>query len=234
MTLRFAACAAAVIWSTAAAAAEPYLWGVGPRLGTIVLPGAFPVAFPPRVNRYDMDDDGETDLDGDGNPIETSLTRSRWEALLGGEGVYYLDETNRVGGLAGVALGDRFFDLHLIAKYDRVLVPGSIDILAGGGVGFGWMRFGGDVGEERLSLTYYPLRLHLLGQIRDGSRAYQLGVAGQFDVPARHSYVGQKGEEIEVSAPVNYLLLQLELTVMFGDFEPPKKKKPGRRGGGRR
>ena len=29
-----------------AQAADPYMWGVGPRLGTTFLPGAYPAAFP--------------------------------------------------------------------------------------------------------------------------------------------------------------------------------------------
>ena len=220
------------LWACSAGVAHgksPYMWGVGGYVGTKVLPGAYPFALPPRINQYDMDDDGERDVDSDGNELETTLERVRFEIEGGGNGVYYIDKYNRVGGQLGARFGKRYFDISGLAKYHRVATQGDIDFLYGGGIGFGYMRLQGEDEDEVLKVPYYPLRVEAIPQYRQDEFNLYACLWGQFAIPARHVYTDRSGTEVDVGAPFNYLSLGIDIGVQFGDFKPPRKKKRGRK-----
>ena len=196
-----------------AQALDPYMWGVGPRIGTMVIPGQYPGAFPNEIAR---DDDSQ-------------LERVRTDFFFGVDSLYYATAHSRVGAFAGIGLGKQFFDAQLQFEYNYVISASAIDFLFGGGLGFGSQRFGGG-GEEQLVVPYYPLRAEASGLLRDNSRGYQLTVFGQWNIPSNHFYTDFNGFDVEGVGGGFYATLGIEIAVFFGDFTPPRP----RGGGGRR
>lgn len=201
----------------AAQASDVYMWGVGPRIGTNFIPGAYPVAFPRRVAESYVDGTEGTD-----DPIPV-IDKVRGDFVFGAEAMYYVDGGSRLGMVAGFDVGSRFFDAHVIAKYNRVIQSASVDFLFGGGAGFGTQRWKGE-GEGRLRVPYFPLRAEVSGMIRADTMAFQLTPYFQYNLQANHFYRNDLGEDIDVRGGF-YPTVGLEFSVLFGDFEPPKPRK---------
>ncbi len=227
---------------TQAHAEDPYMWGVGGSIGTIVLPGRYPLALPSKIANYNFIEEGalagdedsdepKRDLDDNGDPRFTSIERVRDDVRIQLTGFYGIDKENQIGGAAGFALGKRYTDVWFMVTYDRVLLQDTIDVKAGGGLGFGSMRFGGDrdVGDdEALRVPYFPLRGRLMGVYRAKTNAFGLGIFAGTGIPSNMFYTDLDGNEQELGSPANFLLFinaGLEFEVQFGDFTPPKKKK---------
>ena len=231
---------------------EPYMWGVGPRIGTIVIPGQYPITFPTKVENYNFLDSGpqagcdpdtatttgtttgaecdeKRDLDENGDPLFHDLKPVRTDVNFGADFVFYLNREVRVGALTYVGFAERYLDMAILPKVDAILLEDQIDVYAGGGLGFGYMRFNGNVAPEVLKVPYYPIRGEIGALIRTPSTGFQLGLYAQSSVPGNQSYVKADGELVEgVGSPLSlfsYLSAGLEFSVLFGDFEPPKKKK---------
>lgn len=233
----------------------PYMWGAGPKLGTIIIPGRYPYAFPGSVAKYDFidsgpqagADDGENkgrDLDEDGKPRFSTLSGTGFDLRLGGEGFFGINRDNRVGAGVGFGAGKRYFDTWITLNYDRRLWGDNpFDLLAGAQIGYGYARWGGDStlpgGEnESYRMTYFPVRARLTGQFRNKTQMYGLGLFAGTAVPGNTTYTDLDGNVQEtVGGPGNFALhLQagLEIDVQFGDFTPPKAKDgKGGRGGGK-
>jgi hypothetical protein len=195
-----------VMASDPAWALDPYMWGVGPRIGTTAIPGRYPWRFPEYVRE------------------NGALLRVRTDLLFGVDAVYYASGKSRAGVFGGFGLGRSYFDVHLQFEYDYVVSAGAMDFLVGGGLGFGSMTFQGDAaGSERLVVPYYPVRVESSAQIRDNSRAYQLTLWSQYSIPSNHFYRDYNGFDQDVSGGF-YLGVGLELSVMFGDFTPPRPR----------
>ncbi|MEZ4235103.1 MAG: hypothetical protein R3F59_02860 [Myxococcota bacterium] len=248
--------AALALWGVTAVTAPevaradngPYMWGIGPKLGMIIIPGRYPYAWPSKVANYDFIDEGPNagdpnDLGADGKPLNTTLQPVGFDLRLGAEGFYGINADNRVGAGLGLATGSHYSDYWLSLNYDRVLFSDNpFDVVAGLQVGYGGTTFRGDEAaggaDEKLKMSYYPIRVRLEGQFRDKVRMYGLGLFVQDAVPARTSYYDRAGELQEaVGGPGNFALFfsaGLEIDVQFGDFTPPKKKKKGgaKKGGG--
>ena len=203
---------------TNATAADFPMWGVGPQLGTIVVPGAYPMSFPKTVRD---------------NP-DTTLQAARFDLQIGARGVAYASKRSRVGAILTTGFGQGFSQTSFLGTYEVELQRGVIDWYAGGGIGFGGQRWNGD-GSERLQVPSYPARVSLSGQYRNGQQAYGLSAYGQVSIPSRHLYTDAAGTQTEdvggVVSFTNYMHFGLELTAMFGDFElrEPKSKK-GKKG----
>lgn len=237
---------------------EPYMWGVGPRVGTMVIPGKYPITFPDKVDNFNFLDAGpnsgcttqeagtdgngnelcdneKRDVDDDGVPQYHSLEQVRSDLNLGGDFVFYLNRDIRVGAMGYAAFGKRYFDIAVMPKVDKILLEDQIDVYAGGGIGFGFQRWGGATGAEKLKMPYFPVRVNVGALARTPSAAFQLGIYGQSSVPGNQTYVSAQGDTYEsVGSPLalfSYLSAGLEFTVYFGDFEPPKKKKKKKKGG---
>jgi len=250
-TLKGAAAVALVaaglgVGEDAHAVEEANMWGVGVRLGTIAVPGRFPLAFPSKIANYNFLDDGEQqagnengddpkrDLDENGDPLYSGLERVLWDAQFAIDAFYGIDRDNRIGVLAGVGSGKGYNDLYFMLNYDRVLVTESdIDIIAGAYLGVGQMSFRAADGVEKLRVPHFPVRGHLMAQLRAKKTAYALGIFGGTNVPSNHYYTDLDGlERDDVGSPFNlalYLHAGVELTFQYGDFTPPKKKK-GKKG----
>lgn len=224
--------------------AEPYMWGVGARIGTVAIPTAYPAIWPTRVSKYDVDDDGETDLGPNGNELETDLSKVGGDFIFGGAGYYYLSKESRIGGILGVDTGKGWTALDLVAMYGFVLTDGQdLDILADLGVGVGTQTFKGldadgnvDLGEnaERLKINHFPIRGELAAVIKlDPKWAIQPTVFGQVDIPSNHIWTVNGNEYDVAGSPINNFMIGVELVGFYGDFKPPaKKKNKGKNGNG--
>ncbi len=207
----------ALFASAPAQAADVYMWGIGPRLGTNFLPGAYPSAFPKMVA-----DDVVDGTENSEDPIPV-IEKVRGDFLFGFEAQYYVNGGSRIGLLGGFDLGRRYFDAHLIAKYNVVLQSASVDFLFGGGAGFGTQTWTGE-GEGRLRVPYFPLRVEAAGMIRAGWMAFQLTPYFQYNLQSNHFYTNDIGEEVDVGGGF-YPTAGIELSVLFGDYEPPRPRK---------
>ncbi len=224
--------------SGTAHADDAYMWAIGPRLGTMVFPGAYPLLFPARVNTYDVNDDGETDVGPNGNEQHSDLEKVRGDVIFGGEGYYWLNKEQRIGAYAGLGAGTGFSDVNLVLKYDQMITGGGdVDVYIGGGLGFGSMTFKGldndgvlDPAEdaERLRINYFPARLEISPLFRFDTWGIQPKLWGGLNIPSSHRWTVD-GEEIDgiQGTLFNYATFGIEAAVMFGDLKPPKKKKKG-------
>ena len=242
---------------------DPYMWGAGIRVGTIVIPGQYPVTFPTKVENYNFITEGPSancqtttdlttttgtgtgtcdpkrDLDPDtGEPLFHTLSPVQNDISVGGEFNFYLDKQYRVGALGSFGFGNRFFDMNLMPKVDYIFLEDQIDAFVGGGAGFGYQTFAGAGPVERLKVPYYPLRGHIGAIARTPTAAFQVSTYVQSHVPGNQVYVGADGTEYErvgsALSLFSYLAVGIELSGQLGDFEPPKKKKKKKKGGGKK
>lgn len=216
-------------------AATPYMWGVGPRVGTHVLPAGYPAFWPPIV--------GE---DGHIEPV-------REDFLFGLQGTYYAGEKHRITGLFGADLGARFWDIHGLAMYEFVPYTGAVDFIVGGGLGVGQHTYSGlgplqlveiedgtttatrDPSPASLRIPNFPFRGHLAAQVRTRFAAFQGSVFAQYNLPINHVYTNPEGFKEKVGTGF-YIRVGIELSVLFGDFTPPKpdsirRKRKKKKGG---
>lgn len=197
-------------------ALDTYMWGVGPKIGTTVLPGAFPSAFPSAVEE-----------DENGDPL---LSKARFDGLFGVTTTYYANAQNRLGLDLDVDLAKHFDREQLVIRYDYVVPGEAIDFIMGGGIGAGTMRFVGEEPEDaaltrpRLRVNTFPARAEIGALVRDGMRGYQVLAFGQFDIPSRSNYLATDGTDSNIGLGL-YLSLGIEISVQFGDFDPPRRRK---------
>lgn len=199
----------ALLAASPAYALDAWMWGVGPRIGTNIIPGHYPSRFPQAVRDVD------------------TLQKFRGDVILGADAVYYVDKHTRALASVGMGLarGDtNYTDYHLLLKYNYVIQTGAMDFLFGGGLGVGTCRFKDDDTRELLKMPYYPFRVEGSAMIRDRSRAYQLTVFLQYAVPSSFSYYDSTGVEVPDVRGGIYATMGAEVVLYFGDFVPPKKK----------
>lgn len=225
------------------ASAEPFMWGIGPWIGTTFLPNAVPaIDFPPRIENYDFVQEGplagdpkadpdeqDRDLDLDGDPLYTSLERVRFDLTFGVDGFYAIDGNNRFGAMIGFGTGRRFFDAKLALQYDRVLArQRGFNLVGGVGLGFGQLQFVGNNPNERLRVPYYPVRGRLQAQVLDKVRMYAVGLVGELGIPSNTFYTDLGGVEQDVSYfnLVRNFTIGADVRILFGDFVPPRPRRP--------
>lgn len=197
------------------AAAETYMWGIGPRIGTNVLPGAYPSQLPRAVRDDNASPDGA---------VQSGIEKTRFDLLIGVDAVYYLNGRGRIGLLGGIDAGRGMLDAHMIGRYDQILVAEAVDLMVGGGVGVGTTRFNG-TDDAKLVVNNFPLRVHASGLIRADFMAYQLTVFGQYNMPSSHRYTRRDGTVDNKPGGGIYPTLGVEFSVLFGDFTPPRPKR---------
>lgn len=190
-------------------------WGVGPTLGTRIIPLTYPI-FPGFVN----DADGDPKVD----PVEGNLE-------IGLHAVLYAGNIGRIGlrGRLDTNFGP-WFAQEVTLEYDHLLIrDGELQLMFGGGVGLGHERFGDDEGDDYLDNQHFPLRLQLTGLFRDKWRAYELDIYGTWRIIGASEYCVteddcSKGSETEDFFDTFgfYAGLGLEATVFFGNFRSVK------------
>jgi hypothetical protein len=205
-----------LLLSTPAFALDTWMWGIGPRLGTQVLPGRYPAKLPK-----------EKGGDAQSGPrIDDGIGKFQHDLMLGAEGVYYMDRYHRIGFTGGVgvglAMGDqrRFTDWSFLLTYDYAVQGRALDVLFGGGLGAGTHGFRG-ADDQTLRVNTFPLRGEITGLARDDSRAYQLTLFLQYNLASRTIYTTADGDQPSVTGGI-WVTSGVELAVLFGDFDPPK------------
>ena len=202
--LRAAGLVMALLASSPAWAVETWMWGVGPKVGTMILPGTYPIKLPKAV----VDDGAIQKVGGD--------------LVTGLKAVYHASPSLRLGLDGTVDIGNGFLATDGILTVERAYSAQAMDFLVGGGVGVGSMKFEADAAE--LSFPYYPIRGSASALIRDGSRGYQGTIFAQVDVPSGTKFIDSHGANVEASGGI-YGALGVEVSVLFGDFEPPRRAK---------
>jgi hypothetical protein len=199
--------------SQPAFALDPYMWGVGPKLGTNAIPGRFPATF----NTTVRDD--------------AAISRVGFDLIVGADAYYYTSSRFRMGLTAHGDFGGHFWDIATIAKAHAVIPTGDVDLLVGGGLGAGYLRFGGatdTTADAAYSVPYYPFRGEAAVLIRDDTRGYGLTIFAEYKLPSSQRYFNAAGVEVP-SADIDGIgfwgTLGLEGSVLFGDFEPPRPRR---------
>ncbi len=203
---RLAVVLAGLALSEPAWALDYWMWGVGPKIGTTFLPGRYPIKFPGVVG-----DDAAIDKVGG-------------DFIAGLNATYYASSATRLGVDAGFDLGSGFFGANVMLEYNWVKQSSALDFLLGVEAGAGTMVFNG-VDPAKLRVNTFPIRGETGLVVRDNSRAYQGSLYAQFDIPSRQIYTPPVGDVIDGGVGIGlYLSAGVELTLMFGDFTPPRPK----------
>ncbi|MCB9778015.1 MAG: hypothetical protein H6742_05585 [Alphaproteobacteria bacterium] len=196
--------------SDAHAASEgPWMWGVGPSLGTIVYPGRFPSKLPDAYNEL------EGQVRGDG--------------ILGVHGVLYIDGENRIGSHLDLGLGKGFNSIAWTLEYERILVRGNgIHVFGGGGLGFGSYTLT-DVEEPKIgSLTTptYEVRAQFGALYKQKTTAEELAFFVKVPLNGNPTFTpAGGGERVDAEGGGNWFHVGLQATVYFGDWTKPKSDK---------
>jgi hypothetical protein len=209
--------ALALSFAQPAQAIELHSWGIGPRIGTTIVPAAYPSLFPSIVEE------------------EGLIDKVRGDFLFGAQGLMQLDEHSRLNLLLGADAGKKFWDIHAIFTYDYLFPTGPVDFFLGGGVGVGQHMWGSDEdADTKFRVPNFPFRAETGLELRDDTRAYQLQLFFQYNLPSNQFYIKEKGgDPIDLKGSERrmgvYPTLGIELAVFFGDFTPsrPNRRAPG-------
>jgi len=212
--------------SPAVAGSGPYMWGVGPVVNTMVLPGEYPVGFPK-----------ETKVENEDGKLKTVLDKTQGDIGVGVHGVLYMKKAQRVGGHAWIQTGGGdFSSQNFTLEYDFAGdAANGVTILAGIGGGFGKQKWR-TAGEGELTMNTYILRGQGGVNYRTKRNCYELAGYLNWNIPGKQVWDETDVDEVDASGGF-YPTLGLEATMFFGDFRPPKnrgtnkrrRKKSGRR-----
>lgn len=200
--------AAIAIAPAEAADSGPWMWGVGPTLGTIVYPGRFPASVP----------DAYGALDG----------KVRGDVMTGVHGVLYIDGDNRLGSRVDLGLGSGYTGLAWSLEYERILLRGGgVHLFAGGGLGFGSYSIK-DEAIGKLHTPTYEVRAQVGALYKQKSTAEQLEIFVKLPFNGNPTFTAPGAEKVDAEGGGNWFHVGLMATVYFGDWTMPaseKKKK---------
>ncbi len=194
-------------------------WGVGANIGTVAIPGKYPIALPSVAQ-------GEVD-------------KVKGDAEIGVRGVIYPSGSGRVFGLATLGFGTSGWgQQEFTVGWDQVIVKDEeFQLLFGAGIGAGHERFKDKGSDDYLNVNYFPIRAQLGALLRDRVRAYQIDIYGLYHIVGGQEYClstadtactsGKDGGGLVAGAV--YAGLGAEATIYFGDF---RSKGGGGKGGG--
>jgi hypothetical protein len=209
------------------AGSGPYMWGVGPMINTIVLPGEHPVGFPK--------DTRIKDEDGKNQPL---LDKTLGDVGFGVHGVLYMKRAQRLSSHAWYSTGaGKYRSPNFTFEYDFAGQASSgVTILGGLGAGLGHQKWTTE-SAGTLKMNHYILRAQGAANYRTKKNCFELGAYMNWYLPGRQLWdaAGDVAEE-RVKGGF-YPTLGVELTAFFGDFRPPKNgkgKKSKKKKGGRR
>jgi hypothetical protein len=210
-------------------------WGIGARVGTIIIPGRYPALFPDRIGNYDFVEEGpnagdpeseepDRDLDPEtGEPLFTSIEKVGADLRLAVDAFYGFDGANRLGLGAGGAFGTRYSELWFMVGYARVLhAKNALNLVGGVESGFGVLRLNGTDEDETLRVPHFPIHATFAAELLNaGNQTYGLGLIFGTKVPSRHDYTDLDGVEQQVRSAANfanYFFLGIEAKALFGSF----------------
>ena len=203
---------------------SPYMWGVGPMVNTIVLPGEHPIGFPKATRIKDADGNNQALLD-----------KTLGDVGIGVHGVLYMKRAQRLSSHAWYSTGaGKYRSPNFTFEYDFAGQSSSgVTILGGLGAGLGSQRWTTeDTGTLRMN--HYILRAQGAANYRTKKNCYEIGAFVNWFLPGRQLWQ-EKGasEETRVKGGF-YPTMGVEMTAFFGDFRPPKSNKKKKKKGGRR
>ena len=195
--------AIALLFSTAAEARAPLMYGYGLNLGTMLVPGQYPTVFPKQIRQND----------------DSEIEKVWQDVHLGLEGLIYATPTHRFAASGALGFGKNFRDRYFLLKYARVVNWEAGEIIVGGGAGVGRSVYRTD-GKEELSTPYYPLRAEIGPMFRYDFMAFQPQLYGQYNMTWAHFYTNPEGEEEDVGTGL-YGMIGIELNFYLGEFRTP-------------
>ena len=145
-------------------------WGVGPDIGTMAIPGQYPVALPTVAQ-------GEVD-------------KVKGDVEVGIRGVIYPSGTGRLFGLGTLGFGTSGFgEQEFTLGWDQALIKDEeFQLLFGLGIGAGHERFKDKGGDDYLNVNYFPIRAQLTALLRDRVRAYSIDIYGTYHIVGGQEY----------------------------------------------
>lgn len=187
------------------AASGPWMWGVGPTVGTIVYPGRFPASIP----------DAYPELDG----------KVRGDVIIGAHGVMYIDGDNRLGSHVDLGFAGGYSSVAWTLEYERIFVRGNgIHLFGGGGLGFGSYSLS-DEDLGRLRTPTYELRAQVGGLYKQKQTAEELSIFVKLPFNGNPVFTPEGGDKVDAEAGGNWFHVGLQGTVYFGDFKVKDNKK---------
>lgn len=196
-----------LLLASQAHAVEFRWWGIGPMLGTRVVPLQYPI-FPAAV-------------DG------TGIDHAAGNLEAGAQAVLYVGNIGRIGlrGQLDTNFGP-WFGQEFTLEWDQLLVrDGELQLYLGGGVGLGHERFGDKASDgdyPYLDVRYFPLRLQIGVALRDHWRAYQLQLYGAWHIAGEQDICTAADDCTQpdfTESIAFYGGVGLEATVFFGNFK---------------
>jgi hypothetical protein len=210
------------------------MWGAGPTLSTIALPGAFPMSW------AHEEGDLKNDVFGDEQKVGGK------DVGIGGRGVVYLNKDWRGGARLNLGFGENGYRAqNFTLEVDKIFGGESgAHVFGGAGVGIGHMSFSpqgtgcesGACGNtwttnepDKLSVNDYLIRGQVGGYYRMKNKAVELAFFAALPWPSRQLI------EVDTTAdadPVKggiYFQAGLEATMYFGDFTKPKDDDGGKK-----
>ena len=205
---------------TATAGSGPYMWGVGPVVNTMVLPGEHPVSFPK-----------DTRVENEDGKNVSVLDKTRGDIGFGVHSVLYMKKAQRVGAQGWFQSGaGNFRSSNITFAYDFIgNSSNGVTVLAGLGGGFGTQRWR-TRGEGELKRNTYILRGQASVNYRTKSTCYEAAAYLNWNIPGSQTWEPAEEDEARISGGF-YPVAGIQGTVFFGDFRPPKSGNSKRRRG---
>ena len=238
--------------STAHAASDlaPPMWGVGPTLSTMLIPGRFPSTLP----RLKSDETAPKDLlaENEKTLSDEYFSQVRGDAAIGVRGLIYANKTWRGAVRGQIGFGSNYTSRQLSLEVDKSFFSeGRMSAFLGGGIGIGGMTFKTDdtpaTDAEPDPIEYnayykaqtFPLRVHAGGDYRLNHYMIELSLFAQLPLPGNQTlYYDDKdgnAQEAQIGIgfnPLQYGQLGIELSGYWGDFKAREGqgKKKGKKG----
>ena len=202
----------ALTTADAHAGRTPYMWGIGPTVSTMVLPGSHPFEFPDAVE-------------------SAGFKKTGGDIGFGLHGVLHMRKHQRFGTRAWYHVGDNGYSAaNATVDFDFVgTSANNVHVLGGLGAGFGSQSWAKETGAE-FRMNTFIIRAQSSVGFRSRKNCYQIGAFINVHVPGDQTITRTNGSQTDVPFAV-YPSLGLEFTTFFGDFKPPKKKRNKRRRG---
>ncbi len=199
----------ALLAAPAQAESGPWMWGVGPTLGTIVYPGRFPA----ELNAYDSALEGQV----------------RGDVITGAHGVFYIDGQNRLGSHVDLGFGKGFNSVAWTLEYERIFVRGNgIHVFGGGGLGFGSYTIK-DVDDRasvgKVNTPTYEIRAQVGALYKQKQTAEELSFFVKLPFNGNPRATADDGTKSDINNGGNWFHVGLQATVYFGDWTQPKSSK---------
>lgn len=234
---------------------SPPMWGVGGSIGTLLIPGQFPLSNP-RL-KGDATAPGVLLEDNGKTLSEDVFAGVKGDAVIGARGMVYMNRTWRGSADFQLGFGKDFTSRQFTLEVDKTLVgEGPISAFFGAGIGMGGMTFksagaADDASEVNATIVdsaeyrarTFPVRARVGADYRLNKSMFELSLFGQLPLPSTQTltYEDASGsaQEADVGVglnPLQYVQFGVELSGYYGDFKAREggKNKGKRNKGGKK